>query len=184
MRITGGQAKGRRLYLPKGYPVRPTPDKIKEALFNIIPPVEGKRFLDLYAGAGCVGLEALSRGALRAVFVEREPALVHAIRKNIQTCGFSDLAEVISADVKRGIGRLSRQGESFHVLFADPPYDRGLVGETLQMLKESQIMSDDVLVIIQHSVRESSAEIFRDDRLVIADQRRYGDTALSFMRYS
>jgi 16S rRNA (guanine966-N2)-methyltransferase len=184
MRITGGQARGRRLYLPKGCPVRPTSDMIKEALFNIIQPVEGKIFLDLYAGAGCVGLEALSRGAARAVFVEKHPLLVQAIEKNIETCGYADRAEVLSADVNRGIKRLSGRKDRFQIFFADPPYDRGLVLQTLQFLKDSLLMTEDALIIIQHSLREGFTEEFRDDRLVMADHRRYGDTALSFMTYS
>ena len=184
MRIAGGQARGRRLYLPKGYPVRPTSDKIKEALFNIIQPVEGKSFLDLYAGAGSVGLEALSRGAVRAIFVEREPILVNAIRKNAEACGFDELAEVIAADVKRGIERLSRRGDRFQILFADPPYERGLAVQTLQLLQDGHLMADNALIIIQHSIREDFLEKFRDERLKMADQRRYGDSALSFMRYS
>ncbi len=184
MRITGGQAKGRRLYLPKGHPVRPTSDKIKEALFNIIQPVEGKCFLDLYAGAGCVGLEALSRGARKAVFVEKNPAMVHAIRENIRTCGFFELAEVVADEVKRGIDRLSRRNDTYEILFADPPYERGLALQTLEFLKDCHILAEDALVIVQHSSRENLADAFRDNRLMMTDERRYGDTVLSFIRYS
>lgn len=184
MRIIGGQAKGRRLYLPKGDPIRPTSDKIKEALFNIIQPVEGISFLDLYAGAGCIGLEALSRGAAKAVFVEKQFVLIDAIQKNIQTCGFADRTEVVSADVKRGIDMLSRRRDYFHILFADPPYDQGLVVQTLQLLKDGLLMAENALVIIQHSIREDFLEKFQDERLKMADQRRYGDSALSFMRYT
>ncbi|MCX5838463.1 MAG: 16S rRNA (guanine(966)-N(2))-methyltransferase RsmD [Deltaproteobacteria bacterium] len=179
MRIIGGEARGRPVRLPGGCRIRPTADRVKKSLFDILHPVTGKSFLDLFAGSGNVGLESLSRGAHFAVFVERDIRLVEAIRKSLVQLGFGDRAEVIAADAGRGLGRLIQKGTRFDIIFADPPYDEGLARETLQWLGKEDLLTENGIVVLQHSVREilegSEAQV-----LLIADQRRYGDTMLSF----
>jgi 16S rRNA (guanine966-N2)-methyltransferase len=180
MRIIGGEARGRPIRLPGECRIRPTADRVKKSLFDILHPVTGKSFLDLFAGSGNVGLEALSRGAHFAVFVERDVRLVEVIRKSLAQIGFSERAEVIAADAGRGLGHLVQRGTRFDILFADPPYDEGLARETLQWLGKGDVLTENGIVVLQHSVREklegSQAQV-----LVIADQRRYGDTMLSFL---
>jgi N6-adenine-specific methylase len=127
MRIIGGRAKGRRIFTPKGRRIRPTSDMVKESLFNILPSIKGKLFLDLFAGTGNVGLEALSRGAAMAVFVERNPHLAEVINKNLAICGFDENYEIISATVEKGIKLLSKGRKRFDIIFADPPYEKGIV---------------------------------------------------------
>jgi 16S rRNA (guanine966-N2)-methyltransferase len=181
MRIIGGEARGRPIRCPRGCRIRPTTDRVKESLFAILHPVTGLRFLDVFAGCGNVGLEALSRGASFAVFVERESRLAQAIRGNLQVLGFEDRAEIRMADAGPAMKRLGEKEERFDVVFADPPYDEGFVAGLIASLEGKDILAEDGLVVIQHSVREMP-EASQMHKMVMADQRRYGDTMLSFFK--
>jgi 16S rRNA (guanine(966)-N(2))-methyltransferase RsmD len=181
MRIIGGEARGRRLYIPGTFAFRPTAERTKGAFFNIIGIVEGKTFLDLFAGSGNMGLEALSRGALRAVFVENNRALIDAIGRNIETCGFGGKGEILTSDFIKAIQRLVKRFEAFDILFVDPPYERGIVSLTLEHLQNGYLMEKDGLLAVQHSIREAVA-VNESGQLVLTDQRQYGDTILSFFK--
>jgi 16S rRNA (guanine966-N2)-methyltransferase len=181
MRIIGGEVRGRRLYIPRSSAVRPTADRIKGACFNIIRFVDGKTFLDLFAGTGNVGLEALSRGALKSVFVENNPVLADAIARNIATCGFAGKSEVLRSDCIEAIQGLAKRAETFDILFADPPYEQGFVSRILEYPGIGSLMARDSLFTVQHSVREAAA-IDASAQLVLTDQRHYGDTILSFFK--
>jgi 16S rRNA (guanine966-N2)-methyltransferase len=180
MRIIGGEARGRPIRIPGGCRIRPTSDRVKKSLFDILRPVEGKTFLDLFAGSGNVGLESLSRGALHAVFVERDLRLVEAIRKSLSEFAYGARAEVIAADAERGVGRLARQKRRFDLIFADPPYDEGLAIETLKWLDKGDLLTESGIAVLQHSIREP-AEGLQIRTVEIMDERRYGDTMLSFL---
>ncbi len=179
MRIIGGQAKGRRIFVPKSH-IRPTSDMIKGALFDILLPMEGKTFLDLFAGTGNIGLEAISRGAVRVVFVEVNRSLFGTIKKNLNVCGFNNKYEIISASVKDSIKLLNQKKERFDVIFADPPYERGFVRETLYLLSNGSLISEDGIIVVQHSYREEPD--WNTDEFVLMDQKRYSDTILSFFK--
>jgi 16S rRNA (guanine966-N2)-methyltransferase len=179
MKIIGGEARGRRIRLPGGCRIRPTTDRVKKSLFDILHSVTEKSFLDLFAGSGNVGLESLSRGAHFAVFVERDVHLVEAIRKNAVQLGFSQRSEVIAANAERGLGRLFQRKERFDIIFADPPYDEGLATETLAWLERDDVLAESGIVVLQHSLRETPVGL-QIRAMVVADQRRYGDTVLSF----
>jgi 16S rRNA (guanine966-N2)-methyltransferase len=181
MRIIGGQARGRQIRLPAGCCIRPTADRVKESLFNILHPVEGTSFLDIFAGCGNVGLEALSRGARGSVFVEKDPRLVEAIRENLRLLGFEGQGEVIAAGAQQGLRRLGKRGERFDILFADPPYDEDFLPELLRCLEGAQLLAENGIIVLQHSVREDPKESLTRT-LVMTDQRRYGDTRLSFLK--
>ncbi|MHB9097105.1 MAG: 16S rRNA (guanine(966)-N(2))-methyltransferase RsmD [Syntrophales bacterium] len=181
MRIIGGEARGRRIRLPRGCRIRPTADRVKESLFDILHPLDGASFLDMFAGCGNCGLEALSRGAGRAVFLEKEPRLADAIRENLRLLGFEGRAEVIAADAEQGVRRLAKRAERFDVLFADPPYDEGFLPEIMKWLEGADILTDSGLIVLQHSVREA-LEGSCVQAMAVADQRRYGDTMLSFLK--
>ncbi|OIP92417.1 MAG: 16S rRNA (guanine(966)-N(2))-methyltransferase RsmD [Syntrophaceae bacterium CG2_30_49_12] len=181
MRIAGGQARGRRINLGRGYRTRPTSCRIREALFNILPPMEGMSFLDLYAGSGAIGLEALSRGAAKVVFVEKNKALADVIKTNLGRTEFEGRYEILAVEGKRGIRALGKKGMRFDFLFADPPYERGFVRETLRCIGEESLLSEDSLVIIQHSIREK-IEQRQALQFILMDQRRYSDTILSFLK--
>ena len=190
MRIIAGKAKGRTLVAPKAKTLRPTTDRVKESLFNILPVV-GKQFLDLFAGAGSVGLEAVSRGASRVILVESHRACAEAIRANIECCGFVNIPldgievepgpyiEVIEVPVDRGLRLLGHRGECFDIIFIDPPYERNLIGETLRLIRKQTLMSQDGVLVVQHSVRDEIPA--RREGYRIDDSRRYGETALSFL---
>ena len=180
MRIIGGEARGRPVRLPGGCRIRPTADRVKKSLFDILHPVTGKSFLDLFAGSGNVGLEAISRGARFAIFMEKDIRLAGAIRTVLSQMGCAERAEVIQADALRGLGCLVQKGERFDIIFADPPYDQGLALETLQYLEGGNASAEAGIIVLQHSVREK-LKASQNQAMEMNDQRRYGDTMLSFL---
>ncbi len=181
MKIIGGDAKGRRILSPGKSLHRPTSNLVKEALFNILPPLKGKTFLDAFAGTGSIGIEALSRGAAFVVFIEKDEMLSRFINKNVLKCGFDDRCEILSMTAEKALTVLQKKERSFDVLFADPSYERGMVNETLSCFADGRLFSDAGLLIIQHSVRESARS--QDKGLTLTDQRKYGDTMLSFFNF-
>ena len=182
MRIIGGEAKGRHVLYPPKCRARPTADKIKEALFSILGSLRGDSFLDTYSGAGNVGIEALSRGAASAVFIEKDAALARYTKANLLLCGFTDKSRILSTTMDKAVSLLHKQGTSFNIIFADPPYDKGLVGKTLGYLADVTIVAEDGVVIFQHSTREAGA-LDKAEKLILFDQRKYGDTMLSFLKF-
>ena len=181
MRIIGGESRGRAIRLPGGCRIRPTTDRVKEALFNILGSIEGKSLLDLFAGCGNIGLEALSRGAYGAAFVEKDLRLIETIRENLRLLGFEGRAEVIAADAEEGIRRLRKRGERFDLLFADPPYEEGFLTKIVTYLEGAELLTENGIIILQHSLREPLKQSVTE-ALVVSDQRRYGDTLLSFLK--
>ncbi len=182
MRIISGEAKGRHVLYPPKCRVRPTTDKIKEALFSILGSLSGDSFLDVYSGAGNVGIEALSRGAASAAFIEKDAVLARYIKANLLLCGLTDKAQILGITVVRAVSLLHKQGTFFNIIFADPPYDKGLVSETLGYLADVSIVAEDGVVIFQHSTREAGA-LDKAEKLILFDQRKYGDTMLSFLKF-
>jgi 16S rRNA (guanine966-N2)-methyltransferase len=179
MRISGGEAKGRTLKFPSGSTQRPTTDFLRETLFNLLGSPEDLVFLDLYAGSGSVGLEAASRKAKQVVFVEKNRDLIGVIRKNVSLCGYEDRCMIIHADVQTALRDLYRKRNGFDVIFADPPYNKGFIGETLQLLAQYPVFGENGFVVLQHSIKEQpvlSTEWF------ITDQRKYGDNLLTLLR--
>ena len=181
MRIIGGRARGLTLYAPKGHSVRPTSDRVKESIFNILSSMEGRSFLDLYAGSGNMGLEALSRGASRVVFVEKNRSCVETIRRNLSLIHTESSAEVIEASVEQGIRRLLRRKEDFDIIFADPPYEGKYVAKTLGLLRRGfSISRVSGIFVLQHSVREEPGG--EQAPFVLERRRRYGETMVSFFK--
>lgn len=180
MRIIGGESRGRAIRLPAGCRIRPTTDRVKGALFNILGSIEGRSILDLYAGCGNIGLEALSRGAYRSTFVEKDLRLTETIGENLRLFGFEARAEVMAADAVEGLRRLGERGERYDFLFADPPYEEGFIGNIVTHLERSEVLMENGMIILQHSSREP-LERSSTESLSLSDQRRYGDTLLSFL---
>jgi 16S rRNA (guanine(966)-N(2))-methyltransferase RsmD len=181
MRITGGEAKGRTLSFPSRSKERPTSDFLREALFDLLGSLQDKTFLDLFAGSGSVGLEAASRGARGVYFVEKNKNLVEVIKKNIQTCCPGRNCLIIAGDIEFGLRGLFRKKCEFDVIFADPPYNRDLVGVTLKALSKHKVLNKDGIVVFQHSIRENFSEPINDN-IYQTDQRKYGDNALTFLK--
>jgi 16S rRNA (guanine(966)-N(2))-methyltransferase RsmD len=181
MRIIGGEAGGRRIRAPRGEATRPTADRVKEAIFNILgPPPERARVLDLYAGAGSLGLEALSRGAADAVFVDRSSDAVRCVRENVASLGWEARARVLRSDVPAAIARLDAAGERFDWVFVDPPYATDEASRTLDELgrRHRTIVTDEGVVVVEHDRRNAPADVYGG--LARNDRRRYGDTEVSF----
>ena len=180
MRVIAGSAKGRKLKSSLRYTIRPTSDKVKEALFNILGPrVEGVHFLDLFAGTGNVGIEALSRGAKHATFVEKRLSFVELIRNNLKACRFTNF-EVIYFDVLHIIPSLSNRQRKFGIIFIDPPYHSNLALKTLEALSTADIMDNDHLIIVEHSQKNPLAE--RVGNLYSQRVGKFGDTLLTFYK--
>lgn len=179
MRIIAGLAKGRRLFSPKSKEIRPAMDQVKESIFNILFDVEGLAVLDLFAGTGTMGIEALSRGALRCLFVDNLAEASELIEKNLDACGFSAKGQVLNMTVGKAIRELDLKGEKFDLIFIDPPYLKNDVKKTLQKLAQSNLLHNRTRMIIEHHPKEKIEEIAG---LVLTDQRKYGQTLVSFFK--
>ena len=180
MRIITGTSKGRRLVTPKGASIRPTSDRIKESIFNILGgKIEGKLVLDLYAGTGNLGIEAISRGAREVIFIEKSREALKIIERNLLACQMKDRSEILLKDVIQAIGHLKGKGECFDLVFVDPPYEKGLIRRTLEKLVAARIYHEDSILVIQHDRREPLPDTSGSWNLI--RQRRIGDTLISFL---
>lgn len=182
MRVIAGKLKGHRLKAPRGRELRPTSDRVKEALFNILPhDLSGFRVLDLFAGTGNLSVEALSRGATEAVLIDASREAGKVIRENLQALGFSDKSRVWVAPVLKSTRVLSRRREKFDLIFADPPYEKDWVGKALRAVAQEKLLGEAGAFVVEHSVREGVEKNYGP--LMLCDQRRYGATLLSFFRH-
>lgn len=151
MRVIAGKAKGRNLTAPKGLRTRPVPAMIKEALYNIWQSrIDGARFLDLFAGSGSMGIEALSRGAEHVVFVDQDRKAVQAIRSNLTLCRFTEGWEVFQDDVFRRITRLKEQGQKFDIIYADPPFTvEAIFLPLIEALSDASLLAEDGQLVVR-----------------------------------
>ena len=179
IRVISGIAKGHRIEVPRGRTVRPTSDRAREALFNILGDrVVNARFLDLYAGSGAVGIEALSRGARETVFVEKRHRVTTTIMRNLARTGFTKRARVIERDVADALRTLRRQEKTFDIVFGDPPYDLPNSEEILQLIGSTQLMTERTLIVWEHASRTPLSLAIGN--LLSIKEVRYGDTSFSF----
>ncbi len=177
MRVTGGIGRGKRLRVPAGDRVRPTSDKVKQALFNILGDrVQDCSFLDLFAGAGGIGIEALSRGAAKAVFVDDSRKSLKVIRLNVEQSGFEDRAEVLASKAESYIKKTEEQ---FDIVFLDPPYSLE-IGPLLEQIAESELLVQDAVVVAEHFKKQPSPETAGS--LALYREAVYGDTVLAFYK--
>jgi len=180
MRIISGTSKGRKLVTLKSQSLRPTSDRVKESIFNILrEKIEGGMVLDLFAGTGNLGIEALSRGAKKVIFVEKGRHALGLIQRNLAQFGLEGRSEVIPTDANRAIGILKQRGKTFDLIFMDPPYEKGLIEETLTKLNSHQIYHRDSILVIEHHRRELLPPII--NRWNLIRQRQMGDTVISFL---
>lgn len=178
MRVITGSARGKRLAELEGMDTRPTTDRVKEGLFNAIQfDIEGRRVLDLFAGTGQLGIECLSRGAERCLFVDQRRDAVSVIRRNLSACGFQDQAQVVQGDALRV---LRSQRQSFHLIFLDPPYETGLLEEALKTIADIDILSENGIIVCESPVRQALPDLaapYRKDR-----SYRYGKIVITLYR--
>jgi 16S rRNA (guanine966-N2)-methyltransferase len=180
MRIISGTSRGRKLVTPRNRSLRPTSGRVKESIFNILQnKLGGKVVLDLFAGTGNLGIEALSRGAKKAIFVEKKRQALGLIKRNLTQFGLKERSEILPRDVRRAIGILRQRGECFDLILMDPPYERGLIRKTLLELNSQQIYHKDSILVIEHTRREPLLHILEGWNLI--RQRRMGDTVISFL---
>jgi len=180
MRITGGAARGRVLRAPRGSKIRPTADKVRAAIFNILGSridIAGGFWLDLFAGTGALGLDALSRGATRVTFIDDSREACRLVRDNLERSGFADRAEVRKLPLPGGLRRFELRNERFDGAFVDPPYRCGLSQRTLQALGEGGLLTPGAWVVVEHGADERFAE--RYGALRLENSRCYGSTGVS-----
>lgn len=182
MRVIAGTAKGRALKAVPGTNTRPTTDKVKEAIFSMIGPYfDGGRVLDLFAGTGGLGIEALSRGAERAVFVDLEGSSIEVIKQNVQAAGLASSSEIYRNEAGRAVKALEKRGIAFRIVFLDPPYRMKAMDNLMQELAQRKLLEPNAVVVVEHDANHHYPE-----SLPFYEQIRhtqYGDTAVTIYRF-
>ncbi len=192
MRVIGGTAKSIPLASLKGARVRPTLDRVRESLFNMIAgEIEGARFLDLFAGSGAIGIEALSRGAAEVVFVEHSSRAQAVIYQNLAKCRFLDSASeekksknwlLLKSNARHALQTLVERHHQFDLVYVDPPYADDLYEETLMALARSSLLAETAQVIAERHHKTALQESY--DKLILTQSRKIGDTCLSFYSFN
>ncbi len=182
LRIIGGHLKGKRLHPVPGRMIRPTGNRQRESIFNILSDgVVGAVVLDLFAGTGVLGIEALSRGAGYAVFLDRFKGAVSIIERNLRSCKLEEKAKIIRWNIRHGLSCLKAASLEFNLVFMDPPYNRGDIRPALANLHKTGRLKAGSTIVIEHSAGEPIHTV--DKIFLPTDQRRYGKTLVTFLCY-
>jgi 16S rRNA (guanine966-N2)-methyltransferase len=183
IRIISGELRGKKLFSVPGLMTRPTADRVRESIFNILGSrVRHARVLDLFAGTGILGIEALSRGAEFALFIDHHPKPISVIKKNLMACHYESQSKVLQMDLCKIGGRLNAYPPKFKLVFMDPPYKRHLIGSALSSLHENAVLEAGALVVAEHGAATPTFESVTP--FVLKDQRKYGKTLVSFFDYT
>lgn len=178
MRIIAGSARSRTILTPEGRDTRPTLDRVRESLFNILQMrVRGAQVLDLFAGSGALSLESLSRGAEAAVMVDHDRKAIQCIRKNVETLRFEDRSRIIQADWRAAAETLRREGQTFDIVFLDPPYAMVELEQVTEAIRP--LLAEDALVVIEHDIRTMPHVA---DGYDATDTRKYGIVGVTFFQ--
>lgn len=183
MRIISGLAKGRKLMSPNGYDItRPTLDRVKEAMFNIIQgKVYGSKVLDLFAGTGSLGLEAASRGAEKCYLVDKNSDTFHFLNENVKSLKFSDTCKTINKDSYEVLQEFSRKDLTFDIIFIDPPYKKGMIPPAIEAIESKNLLQKDGIIVTKV---DTSEQIYQGNtNIVLTDHRKYGKTTVCFYKY-
>lgn len=181
MRVIAGKARRLPLKTVPGLETRPTTDRIKETLFNMLQwEIAGCSFLDLFAGSGSIGIEALSRGAQRAVFVENNRSALACIKENLAFTRLAEQAEVLGTDAVTAVRRMEGR-EAFDVIFMDPPYEKGLEEEVLRALQNSSLVSGDTLIVVEASL-ETDFSYLEEIGYILEKRKEYKTNTHLFIR--
>ncbi len=178
MRVIAGELRGRKIKAPDGLHTRPTTDRVKESIFSMIYPyLMDSIVLDLFAGSGNLGIEALSRGAQKSYFVENNKKSLEVVKENLSTLGLLDQSVVLLADAMKALKELDLKGEKFDIIFLDPPYMKGFIIPCIEAIEENKLLNVDGIVVIEHNVED----VLPNDigKLLKTKDRRYGDTNIS-----
>ena len=173
LRIISGALKGRKLYSVRDTSIRPTADKLRESIFNILSQrVLDAVVLDLFAGTGALGIEALSRGAESVVFVDNGKGALSVLRRNIDSCTLDQKADIVKWNIRQNLNCIKSKKQNFDLIFLDPPYDKNLIAPTLFNLDKSHSLKNGACIVVEHSLFETiPIDLFAFDLL---DQRKYG----------
>lgn len=180
MRIITGKARGLKLVTPKNYLVRPTADRVKEALFNIIQSrIPGSTVLDAFAGTGNLGLEAWSRGAEKVFYFDKSRESLKLVRANVEKARAGNAVTLIHTDAVNGLAMMAQQKRQFDIIFSDPPYDKGLNQKVVEALEKWPVLKAGGLLVLEHSLLEDPRE-YMPQGLEIRSEK-YGDTKISLI---
>lgn len=178
VRVISGSARGLKLNTPGDDRVRPTTDRVKESMFNIVQDwVYDGQVLDLFAGSGALGIEALSRGASQAVFCDNSLDSIKIIKSNIEKARVVDRSQIVSGDFKRCLRDMEAKNQSFDMIFVDPPYYKGLFEEVLDTIRACKILKKDGIVIVEHDAKRPIGQV---EGLEVYKEKKYGITMLTF----
>lgn len=181
LRIISGERRGRLIKTVSGISTRPTTDRVKESLFNILAArLPGSSVLDLFSGTGNLGLEALSRGCEYAAFVEKDPKALAVLRENCRSMDYLDYMDILPFNVNKAIPMLSAKGRTFDIAFMDPPYDCDLEVPTIEALDAYNLIKDDGVIVVEHLLLDEQQDSIGS--FTRFDLRKYGNTAISLYR--
>ncbi len=181
MRVISGKARGLKLNAPKNEDVRPTTDRVKESLFNIINSyVLDSNVLDLFAGTGSLGIECLSRGANKCVFVDKSKESMAIVKSNIKKAKVENESITLNTDFKNAIVSLGKKGEKFNIIFMDPPYYKNMFIDALSAVDENNLLEEDGIIVVEHDTVDSFPE--NVGRLYKNRDKKYGNTTLTFYK--
>ncbi|MBA3028098.1 MAG: 16S rRNA (guanine(966)-N(2))-methyltransferase RsmD [Desulfobacteraceae bacterium] len=180
LRVITGSLRGKKLHTLPGVEIRPTSDRLRESIFNILSKFPSKNtVLDLFSGTGALGIEAMSRGSEYCVFVEINPKAIHIIEKNIKSCALEEKTRIIQWDIRKNLNCLKTLNRPVDLVFMDPPYHKGLVGIALDFLFKSVPLSASVVIVIERPATEPIPAL--NAKYQIMDERKYGQTIVSFL---
>jgi 16S rRNA (guanine966-N2)-methyltransferase len=183
MRIVAGTLRGKKLHAPRGRLIRPTADRLRETVFNILgaPATGAAVVLDLFAGTGALGIEALSRGARLAVFVDNHREAVDLIQRNLNACRLENRGRILRWDIRQNLNGLRSLAPPFDLIFMDPPYGHGCIRPALANLRCAGVAAADARIVVEHAPAEAVDDV--PTGYVLDERRRYGKTLVSFLRY-
>ena len=180
MRIISGKARGTKLYTLEGENTRPTLDRVKESIFNIIQnEIEGAKVLDLFAGSGAIGLEFLSRGAEKAVLCDKSKEAINIIKKNVEKTHFQNNVQIYNTDFETCLEKV--KNEQFDIIYLDPPYDTQYIKKSLEKIKQINIAKEECLIIIETDDEERIEKEIQNLDIKIVDKRKYGRATIIFL---
>ncbi|GIW47778.1 MAG: methyltransferase [Deltaproteobacteria bacterium] len=180
LQVLTGKVKGRKLKVPRGRTIRPTTSRVKKVIFDTLGDISDFEVLDLFAGSGSLGIEALSRGASEVTFVEKNPSVCRVLRENLTLCGFLDRATVICSDYGLALKRLKRSAKSFDLVFIDPPYSLYEKKSVSELVREAEgVLRKDGIIVIEHNYRLEDKDTPEGFTRVT---KPFGGTQLSFFR--